>query len=100
VIQRAFLRYYAARQRIMNVYIANVPGPPAPLYLAGAPLAEVFPVVPILGNVPLGIGALSYAGQFNITVVADQDTCPDAEVFTTGLRACLNDLAQPAPVPS
>jgi diacylglycerol O-acyltransferase / wax synthase len=100
VIQRTFLRYYAARQRLMNVYIANVPGPPVPLYLAGAPLAEVFPVVPILGNTPLGIGALSYAGQFNITVVADQDTCPDAEVFTAGLRACLNDLAKPVPVPS
>jgi hypothetical protein len=57
-------------------------------------------VVPILGNVPLGIGALSYAGQFNITVVADRDGCPDAEVFTAGLRASLDDLATPAPVPS
>jgi diacylglycerol O-acyltransferase len=94
VIQRAFLRYYAARQRLMNVYIANVPGPPVPLYLAGAPLAEVFPVVPILGNVPLGIGALSYAGQFNITVVADPNACPDAEIFTAGLRASLDGLAQ------
>jgi hypothetical protein len=33
-------------------------------------------------------------------VVADQDGCPDAEVFTAGLRACLNDLAKPVPVPS
>jgi diacylglycerol O-acyltransferase / wax synthase len=98
-IQRAFLRH-AARQRLMNIYIANVPGPPVPLYLAGAPLAEVFPVVPILGNVPLGIGALSYAGQFNITVVADRDGCPDAAVFTQGLRAALDELSQPVSVPS
>jgi diacylglycerol O-acyltransferase len=93
-IQRAFLRY-AVRQRLMNVYIANVPGPPVPLYLAGAPLLEVFPVVPIMGNVPLGIGALSYAGQFNITVVADRDGCPDAAVFVDGLRASLDELSQP-----
>jgi WS/DGAT/MGAT family acyltransferase len=99
VIQRAFLRY-ADRQRFMNVYIANIPGPPVPLYLAGAPVAEAFPVVPIMGNVPLGIGALSYAGQFNITVVADRDGCPDAEVFTAGLQASLDNLAQAAPVPS
>jgi hypothetical protein len=33
----------------------------------------VFPAVPIMGNVPLGIGALSYAEQFNITVVADRN---------------------------
>lgn len=100
VIQRAFLHYYADQQRLMNVYIANVPGPPVSLYLAGAPLVEAFPVVPILGNVPLGIGALSYAGQFNITVVADRDNCPDAGVFTAGLRASLDDLARAAPVPS
>jgi hypothetical protein len=63
-------------------------------------VAEAFPVVPIMGNVPLGIGALSYAGQFNITVVADRDGCPDAEVFTAGLQASLDNLAQAAPVPS
>ena len=97
-IQRAFLRH-AARQRLMNICIANVPGPPVPLYLAGTPLVEVFPVVPIMGNVPLGIGALSYAGQFNITVVADRDGCPDAAVFTEGLRASLDALIQAAPVP-
>jgi WS/DGAT/MGAT family acyltransferase len=97
-IQRAFLRY-TARQRLMNIYIANVPGPPIPLYLAGARLLEVFPIVPILGNVSLGIGALSYAGQFNITVVADRDRCPDAKVFTQGLQASLDALSQPVPVP-
>ena len=63
-------------------------------------LVEAFPVVPIMGNVPLGIGALSYAGQFNITVIADRDSCPDAGVFTAGLRASLEDLARTAPVPS
>jgi WS/DGAT C-terminal domain len=93
-------RRTATRQRFMNIYIANVPGPPVSLYLAEAPLVEAFPVVPIMGNVPLGIGALSYAGQFNITVVADRDSCPDAGVFTAGLRASLEDLARAAPVPS
>ncbi len=84
----------------MNVYIANVPGPPVPLYLAGAPLVEVFPVVPILGNVPLGIGALSYAGQFNITVVADRDGCPDAAVFVEGYRPRWTSCPSPVSMPS
>ena len=51
----------------MNTYAANVPGPPVPVYLAGARLLEVSPIVPILGNISIGVGALSYAGQFNIT---------------------------------
>jgi diacylglycerol O-acyltransferase / wax synthase len=82
-----------ARQRFMNVYITNVPGPPSPLYFAGAPLLEAFPVVPIMANVTLGIGALTYAGQLNITAVADRDTCPDVDVFVTGLQASLQALA-------
>jgi diacylglycerol O-acyltransferase len=99
LIQRAFMRH-SARQRFMNVYVANVPGPPVPLYLGGAPLLEVFPVVPIMGNMTLGVGALSYAGQFNITVVADRDGCPDAEDFVGGVRSSLDELARSVLVPS
>ena len=91
-IQRAFLRL-APHQRVMNTYAANVPGPPVPLYFAGAPLLEVFPVVPIMANVSLGVGALSYAGQFNITAVADREACPDLEVFAEGVRGSLDVLA-------
>ena len=77
----------------MNTYVANVPGPPIPLYLAGAPVLEVFPVVPIMANVSLGVGALSYAGQFNLTAVADRELCPDLEVFVQGVRRSLDALA-------
>jgi WS/DGAT/MGAT family acyltransferase len=91
-IQRAALRL-VHRQRVMNTYAANVPGPPIPLYFAGAPLLEVFPVVPIMANVSLGVGALSYAGQFNLTAVADRDLCPDLEVFVHGVRRSLEALA-------
>lgn len=91
VIQRAFLRM-AHRQRLMNTYVANVPGPPMTLFLAGAPIRELFAVVPLLGNVSLGVGALSYAGQFTLTVVADRDLCPDTAVFVAGIRRALDDL--------
>jgi WS/DGAT/MGAT family acyltransferase len=91
-LQRAALRLMA-RQRLMNVYITNVPGPPVRLYFAGAPLLEAFPVVPIMANVTLGVGALTYAGQLNVTAVADRDTCPDADVFAAGLQASLQALA-------
>jgi diacylglycerol O-acyltransferase / wax synthase len=91
IIQRAFLGLMG-RQRFMNTYAANVPGPAVPLYFAGARILEMFPVVPILGNVSVGIGALSYAGQFNITAVADRDLVPDLERFVTGLRRSLDVL--------
>jgi diacylglycerol O-acyltransferase / wax synthase len=56
-------------------------------------LLQVFPVVPIMGHLTLGIGALSYAGQFDLTVVADRDGCPDVQVFVEGVRASLEELA-------
>lgn len=93
VTQRAFL-HVMAHQRWANVYVANVAGPPMPLHLAGSRLLEVFPVVPLLGNVTLGVGALSYAGQFTITVVADRDAFPDVDIFTTGARNTLDALLE------
>ncbi len=90
-LQRAFLRLMP-RQRFMNAYVANVPGPPIRLYFAGAPLLEMFPIVPITANVSIGVGALSYAGQFNLMVVADRDLCPDLEVFVAGVQRSLETL--------
>ena len=80
------------RQRV-NVCTADLPGPQVPLYLAGARVLEVFPLLPLIARVSLGIGALSYAGQFDITVVADRATYPDLEVFATGIREELASLA-------
>jgi diacylglycerol O-acyltransferase / wax synthase len=93
LVQRAFLRHMA-RQRFMNAYVANVPGPPVPLYFEGARLLEMFPAVPIMGNMTLGIGALSYAEQFTITAVADRETCPDVAVFVEGAHGSLDALTQ------
>jgi len=90
-IQRVALRL-APHQRVMNTYAANVPGPPVPLYFAGAKVLELFPVVPILGNVSIGVGALSYAGQFNVTAVADREICPDLAIFAEGMRRSLDAL--------
>jgi len=44
-VQKAITRM-AKRRRRVNIYVANVPGPPVSLYPAGAPLREVFAVVP------------------------------------------------------
>jgi WS/DGAT/MGAT family acyltransferase len=93
LLQRAFLRLMP-RQRFMNAYVANVPGPPVPLYFAGSSVLELFPLVPITANVSIGVGALSYAGQFNITVVADRELCPDLEVFVDGAKRSLDALHQ------
>jgi diacylglycerol O-acyltransferase / wax synthase len=96
LVQRAFLRLMP-HQRFMNAYVANVPGPPVPLYFAGAPIHELFPLVPITANISIGVGALSYAEQFNITVVADRDLCTDVDVFVDGVGRSLHALTHTVP---
>jgi diacylglycerol O-acyltransferase / wax synthase len=85
---------------LLNTSVTNVPGPPVPLYLAGARLLELFPVVSLMGNFTLAVAVLSYAGQLNLTAVADQDTCPDLAEFVQGVRHTLDELTRSLPVPT
>ena len=97
--QRAWYRHFP-RQRSVNLVVTNAPGPPEPLYLAGAELLELFPMMPVMGNLTLVVAALSYAGQLNLTAVADQDYCPDLEIFTHGVRSTLDDLTRSVHAPA
>jgi len=90
IAARVFLKLLD-RQRV-NVESADIPGPETPLYLAGARLLELFPILPLIGKVSLGVAGMSYAGQFNITAVGDRDTHPDIDVFAEGMRAELHGL--------
>jgi diacylglycerol O-acyltransferase / wax synthase len=87
---RAFLKV-VDRQRV-NVTSADIPGPEMPQYFAGARLLEVFPMAPLIGKVSLAVAAMSYAGQFNITVIADRDTYPDLDIFVAGVQEELQAL--------
>ena len=58
IVRRLMLKA-VMRQRV-NLTSASIPGPPMPLYLAGARILEVFPVLPLIANEPLGM-ALSSA---------------------------------------
>lgn len=87
----------AAAQRLSNSYVANVPGPPTPLSVAGASIREAFPIVPLLGNLTIGLGAMSYSGQLAITLVADSDACPDLEIVVQAMTRDLDALVRTGP---
>jgi WS/DGAT/MGAT family acyltransferase len=94
------LNRYSRRQRIVDLFVTNVPGPQRPLYVLGARLVEAFPVVQVAGNVPLSVAVLSYAGQLNIGIQSDPDGLPDLDLFTDGLRRSLEELgAATSPLP-
>ncbi|HSK92827.1 MAG TPA: wax ester/triacylglycerol synthase family O-acyltransferase [Candidatus Angelobacter sp.] len=73
------------RQRV-NLATTSIPGPKHPLFLAGAPVLEVYPILPLVANEPIGIGALSYAGELAFGIIADRDVVPDLDVFVDAVR--------------
>ena len=80
------------RQRLVNLLVSNLPGPPARLTFAGAPVLEMFQVGLGQGNLAISVGVLSYAGQLTFDVVSDADVIPDVHFFAEGVAQTLRDL--------
>ena len=74
------------RLRAYNLIITNVPGPPVPLYMLGAPMQAIYPMVPLMQNQNLGIALFSYAGQIHWGFNADWESFPDVHEFVEDLR--------------
>lgn len=66
----------------MNMIITNIPGPPFPLYLLGAKLLELQPLVPLIDGTGLGIALFSYDGKLHVGFNADYERVPDLGTFT------------------
>jgi hypothetical protein len=70
----------------VNLFVTDVPGPRAPLWLAGARMLEAVPVAPLVQHVGLGVAALSYAGELSVSVHAD-GSVTDIETFADAMAA-------------
>ena len=83
--------------RMFNLVVSNVPGPQQSFYLAGVPLLEVYPAVPLNpANQALTVGILSYDGGVFFGVLADRDSVPDASEAAAGLERALAVLTATA----
>jgi WS/DGAT/MGAT family acyltransferase len=80
-------RYFAAHQHAVNVEVTNVAGPPVPVYLFGARVLAILPIVGPVGNMGPVLCAFSYAGQLVLVVTADARGFPDLDVLMAGMAA-------------
>jgi diacylglycerol O-acyltransferase len=92
VVAHAALIQTLFSRRMFNVAITNVPGAPVPLYAFGAPLRELYPVLPLLADHAVGIAALSYNGQVTFGITADASSMPDVDVLARGIAGGLEEL--------
>lgn len=83
-----------AHQRFINLIETNVPGPTLPVYILGARVLDVIPLVGGLlgGNVTVCFCALSYAGRLNLTVIADATIIPDVDLVLSGMESTWHAL--------
>ncbi|MGB8329836.1 MAG: wax ester/triacylglycerol synthase family O-acyltransferase [Polyangiales bacterium] len=84
----------AMRLRTYNLIITNVPGPPFPLYMLGAPMKAIYPMVPLMQNQNLGIALFSYAGGLHWGFNADWESFPDVHEFVEDIKASFAEYRQ------
>jgi hypothetical protein len=79
------------QQQLVNLFgakatavMTNVPGPPMPLYMAGAKITGIMFWVPQAGRVALGISIISYAGKVWLGVATDAGLVPDPDLIIDG----------------
>lgn len=64
---------------VANLAISNVPGPPVPLYLAGARILTFHPLSIVLHGLALNITIQTYAGHVDFGIVAGKKALPHAQ---------------------
>jgi WS/DGAT/MGAT family acyltransferase len=86
----------------LNLIVSNVPGPPIPLYSAGARIVAIYPMGPLLPGAGINVTVLSNMGNVDFGVIADRETVPEIWRIADGLKEGVDVLlaAARAPKPS
>lgn len=87
---------------VANLAISNVPGPPVPLYLAGARMLSFHPLSIVLHGLALNITVQSYAGSVDFGLIAGKTAVPQLQSLADALGAAFEEaqrLLAAAPQP-
>jgi diacylglycerol O-acyltransferase / wax synthase len=79
-----------------NLVISNVPGPNAPLYMAGAKLLHFYPVSALADGQGLNMTVQSYNGNLDFGFIACRELVPDVWLLTELLQKSMQELLQAA----
>ncbi|MCA9512336.1 MAG: wax ester/triacylglycerol synthase family O-acyltransferase [Myxococcota bacterium] len=82
----------------INTIVTNVPGPQFPLYLQGAELEAIYPQVPLLPGLGIGIALMSYNGRVCWGFNSDPDIVPDGTEFAKLVAKSFRRVAEAAGV--
>jgi diacylglycerol O-acyltransferase / wax synthase len=80
----------------INLVISNVPGPPFPLYLAGARLVSMLPLGPPIEGAGLNITVLSYLDRIDWGFIACRELVPQLHDMAHAIHDAHNELLKAA----
>jgi hypothetical protein len=78
----------------INMIVTNIPGPQFPLYMLGAELESLFPMVPLLDGTAIGVALFSYNGKLCWGFNGDYELVPDLRFFVKAIAASFRELAR------
>lgn len=78
--------------QVANVVISNVPGPPLPLYMAGARMLTNYPTSIIVHGMALNITVQSYDKSLDFGLMADAQAMPDVRELADAIAIAFDDL--------
>lgn len=81
---------------IHNLVVSNVPGPPIPLYAAGARVVGIYPFGPLLEGAGLNFTVLSNMGNVDFGVIACRELVPDVWDLAEGFQEAVRLLRKVA----
>jgi WS/DGAT/MGAT family acyltransferase len=79
---------------LANLVVSNVPGPQAPLYLAGARMLTWWPVSIVEHGLALNVTVQSYAGSLDFGLVAAKDAVRDVRSLAGALYDAHGELTR------
>jgi hypothetical protein len=80
----------------MNLIISNVPGPPFPLYVAGAEIQALYPMGPLLYGTGVNVTVFSYRDSIDFGFMVCREVVTDPWSLAKGIDEALAELVKGA----
>jgi diacylglycerol O-acyltransferase / wax synthase len=81
---------------VHNLILSNIPGPPVPLYMAGARLVGLYPLGPITDGAGLNVTVLSEEDRVGFGIITCPDLVPRVWDIADAIPGALRDLLEAA----